>query len=481
MNRIFMVVFFLCLVVGSVSASVELDDVARISDEIRVQGAGWSAGVTSVSGLSVAEKRVLSLPVGPVRTDVDVTHFAASSIAGQGDSAFDWRDEGKVTPVRSQGSCGSCWAFSVVAAVESAVAVYSDVLVDLSEQHLVSDCCRAGSCSGGWTNWGLDYCRDTGIPEEVLDPYLARDSGCVVGDPDLFFRIDGYVYVEPSTDDFKCALKEYGPLAVVLTVPDDWYYYRSGIYTPVTDVGWANHAVLLVGWDDADGCWFIKNSWGRNWGEDGFARVKYGDLEKYDYAYAITGVVDSGASPVGWVSPVAAAATSVWSENYAAERAIDNNTNTHWFSVCSVDKEWITFDLGESLSTSRARICTCGRDLPVELLIETSDNTVHWTEVATPTLSNELEIVELNVTEARYVRVFYREVRRCYGTCSEFEVWVDPVPDPEPEPDPEPDLGDDCRLVLVYPDGSLCLPVNCSVVQLLLWVDGSLAFDWRNI
>ena len=294
----------------------ELDTIATIREAIYANGSKWTAGKTSVSGYSVDEMKALcgakvALPLSGARV-VQQPASRGVSATGVSASTFDWRDkDGKnwVTPVRSQGSCGSCWAFSAIGAVESAVLIYTnspDMNIDLSEQHLVSDCCSAGSCSGGWPDWALDYVRDTGVPGEDCFPYKASNGGC---DPcsdwtDRVWKIEDHVYVKSTKDDFKWALQEYGPVSVVLTVPDDWYYYRSGVYTPTWEggVGWANHAVLLVGWDDSDGCWIIKNSWGAGWGENGYARVKYGDLEQYNYAYAVTGVVTENEPPEAFAS-----------------------------------------------------------------------------------------------------------------------------------------------------------------------------------
>ncbi|MCK4459896.1 MAG: C1 family peptidase, partial [Methanosarcinales archaeon] len=295
----------------------EIDAITAIQAEIDRTGGGWIAGKTTVSGFSAAEKNALgrakiaSLPPGATVVRPASTGMSATSVSATGVSAstFDWRDndgENWVTPVRSQGSCGSCWAFSAIGAVESAVLIYTDnpdMNIDLSEQHLVSSCCSAGSCSGGWPDWALDYVRDTGVPDEDCFPYIAGNCGC---DPcsdwtDRVWNIEGYVYVQPTKEDFKAALQQYGPMSVVLTVPSDWYYYRTGVYSPTQSredgVGWANHAVVLVGWDDSDDCWIIKNSWGQGWGENGYARVKYGDLEQYNYAYAVTGVVTTNEPP----------------------------------------------------------------------------------------------------------------------------------------------------------------------------------------
>ncbi len=194
------------------------------------------------------------------------------------------------------------------------------------------------------------------------------------------------------------------------------------------DVGWANHAVVLVGWDDSDGCWIIKNSWGQGWGENGYARVKYGDLEKYNYAQAITGVVDPGSSPdTGkWIKPVSAVASSEYNTNYHAGRAIDNRTNTYWFSERHDAKPSITFDLGELTYTDRVRIMIFPDDAPLTVDIAVSGDNTNWRTVASNfVVLNGSEYTDIPFTRCRtqYIRVTETELTRVYGTCTEFDAW----------------------------------------------------------
>ncbi|MEA3339202.1 MAG: C1 family peptidase [Chloroflexota bacterium] len=415
------------------AASDETERILQIRDAIADAGANWTAGPTSVSGRTTSEKQLQALsctvptPIkAPVTFPKGVRH----------DAAFDWRDNnGKnwVTPVRSQGSCGSCWAFSAIGAVESAVLIYTedpDKDIDLSEQHLVSDCCSAGGCNGGWPDWALDYIRDTGVPDEVCYPYTHKDTACdpCAGWQDRAWKITGHEYVKPSEHDFKSALQEYGPISVVVTVPSDWYYYRTGVYTPVLGVGWANHAILLVGWDDSDDCWIIKNSWGQGWGESGYARVKYGDLEKYNYAYAVTGIVSHGAAPDigGWMKPVSAVASSEYSAKYATEKAIDNKTSTYWFSKYREEDKQITFDLGELRTIDRVRMMVFYKDVPMKVDISVSGDSRAWRTVASDfEILDGSEYVEIPFSTCRcqYVRLTETEVHRRYGTCTELEVF----------------------------------------------------------
>jgi hypothetical protein len=347
--------------------------------------------------------------------------------------------------------------------------------VDLSEQHLVSKCCNAGNCDGGWPDWALDYAKNTGIPDESCCPYVSRNTDCnsCNGWKDSAYKITDHVYVEPSIEHFKGALKEYGPLAVVLTVPSDWYYYRSGVYSPVTDVGWANHAVILTGWDDEDGCWFVKNSWGAGWGEDGYARVKYGDLEKYNYAYAVIGIVDHGAAPVptGWQKPVAVESSSQYSDNYAAGRAIDDNLNTHWFSDFSDDRPNITFDNGDIWTIERVRIVIFKWDVPMTVKLQTSVNGVNWAAavddfvIKTSGVYNEIEIPPVR---CRYVRLF-TDGYRPYGTCTEFDVFciAEDVPVPI-----------ETTITITHINGTASIISSDDIISVMLSQNGTKVVEW---
>ena len=293
------------------------DDFTDMNKVITAKGRNWKAGETTVSDLTVEEKRRLGGAKTTVRLPKDA-QLALPQIGVTYEESFDWRSkDGKdwMTSVKSQSSCGSCWAFSAIGVTEAAYNIYSNDPnrdIDLSEQHLVSDCCNAGDCGGGWPDYALRYVRDTGVSDESCFPYTRSNSACTPcsGWNENPWKIEGYKYVSSSEDAFKSALQEYGPLSVLLKVPDDWFYYKSGIYEPTLlsadGVGWANHAVVLVGWDDSNSCWIVKNSWGSGWGEQGYARVKYGNLEKYNYAYAVTGIVhdDNNILPIAYASAI---------------------------------------------------------------------------------------------------------------------------------------------------------------------------------
>ncbi|MCK4341091.1 MAG: hypothetical protein KAY37_05130 [Phycisphaerae bacterium] len=202
-------------------------------------------------------------------------------------AVFDWRDLGGVTPVKSQGSCGSCWAFATVGPLECNIKIHDSVTVNLSEQWLVNCNSDGYGCDGGWWahdyhEWKNDPCGDDGAVLEANCPYTAEDDPCYCPYPHDYWILDWH-YVGgsgsiPPVDNIKQAIMDYGPVSVAVYADAAMQAYNGGIYNSCTN-GTVNHAVVLVGWDDdqAGGVWFMRNSWGTWWGEDGgYMRIPYG-------------------------------------------------------------------------------------------------------------------------------------------------------------------------------------------------------------
>lgn len=200
---------------------------------------------------------------------------------------FDWNDLVSLQPVRNQRACGSCWAFSTTAVVESLhmilhgpEKVFHDI--DLAEQTLVSSCSSAGSCGGGFFT-AFNYIRDIGLPDEAQDPYLARNSRCKEG-LRAEQKIKYWAYVGdnrygPTTEQIKAAIFQYGPVSV--DVNGFFGSYSGGVYTSCASTA-PNHMVTLEGWKDdpnysqyGGGYWIMRNSWGEQWGENGKMRIVY--------------------------------------------------------------------------------------------------------------------------------------------------------------------------------------------------------------
>lgn len=213
---------------------------------------------------------------------------AAAAAPIQGASAlpqsFDWRKLEGCSSVKNQGGCGSCWAFAAMGAVESQYLIRAGVELDFSEQWLVS-CTDAGTCNGGWYGRAMDYMvseKDPydkiGAPLEEMFPYEAKDINCSVPSEAQRYLITDWEAVQQDIDAMKQAIQTYGPIAVTIYADDLFQCYVGGVFNAHAD-GPSNHAVVLVGWDDTQGesgIWYLRNSWGPGWGENGYMRIEYG-------------------------------------------------------------------------------------------------------------------------------------------------------------------------------------------------------------
>jgi C1A family cysteine protease len=208
-------------------------------------------------------------------------NFAAKS-AKDLPSAFNWDDEGKITPVKNQRSCGSCWIFCAVAGVEAAYMVEHDLEYDLSEQDILSCLSQGWGCGGGWMDIAYAYILNNGIMTENDFPYYANDNIPCPDPRSLPEATLGYwISVPDDVLSIKTALLD-GPVVSAFTVKSDFYGYSDGCYsTTANGVDNINHGVLIVGWNDnlcthGLGAWRVKNSWGTGWGDDGYFWVTYG-------------------------------------------------------------------------------------------------------------------------------------------------------------------------------------------------------------
>ena len=189
-------------------------------------------------------------------------------------SAFDWRKLGKVTPVRDQDGCGSCWDFSAIGAFEGSYLLRNGVAINASEQQILS-CSKGGTCAGGWPYLVFEYLISNGTATAASYPYTATDSPCNTSVA-LPYRavVWGYVAPDggiPSVQAMKNALCQYGPLSITVYVDSLFQAYTSGVFKDIPSASspGINHAITLIGWDDSKHAWLIKNSWGTGWGETG--------------------------------------------------------------------------------------------------------------------------------------------------------------------------------------------------------------------
>ncbi|KAH3803140.1 procathepsin L-like [Dreissena polymorpha] len=191
-------------------------------------------------------------------------------------SPIDWRQKGVVTPVKNQGGCGSCWAFSALGSLEAIIFKKSGKTTDLSEQDLV-DCTKGGygnyGCRGGWMTNAFNYIRRRGVSTEKCYPYSGQDGRCRYRRR-IGASIRGYRNVGKSEHSLASALSRVGPIAVAADCSDRGFsLFKCGIYyNPNCQANRPNHAMVLVGYvySTAGNYWIIKNSWGTTWGDKGY-------------------------------------------------------------------------------------------------------------------------------------------------------------------------------------------------------------------
>jgi cathepsin L len=189
----------------------------------------------------------------------------------------DWRTEGYVSSVKHQGTCGSCYTFASIGALEGQYYRGRGVLLDFSEQQVVdcsSDYDNHG-CDGGTLNGAFNYLKDSGVESESDYPYSGKEGECDYSIDRVVTTISGYVNVRRYNETMLLeAVAKVGPISVSIDGSSRGFqFYKDGVFDdPWCSKFYLNHAALVVGYGYERGKshWIVKNSWGTSWGQEGY-------------------------------------------------------------------------------------------------------------------------------------------------------------------------------------------------------------------
>jgi C1A family cysteine protease len=239
------------------------ENIAKISAHNSRNDQSYEMGVNQFTAMTQEEfvNTFLGTVVPKTNVIVDETDNAVGDV--------DWTTKNILTPVKNQGSCGSCWAFSATGAIEAAYGL-KGTHVSLSEQQLVDCSASYGNqaCNGGLMDNAFKYVKAQGLTTDSDYKYTAVKGTCKVNTGP--HKITGYTDTPGCTAVANAIASR--PLSVAVDATN-WSPYRSGVFS---NCGTSlNHGVLLVGIDAA--AWKIKNSWGTSWGESGFIRLARGN------------------------------------------------------------------------------------------------------------------------------------------------------------------------------------------------------------
>ncbi|GAB2303198.1 hypothetical protein Dimus_037195 [Dionaea muscipula] len=198
-------------------------------------------------------------------------------------ATVDWTAAGAVTPVKDQGQCGCCWAFSAVAAIEGMSYIKNGALPDCSEQQIV-DCDTGGNdagCNGGTPDGAFEYVRSYGgIESEDAYPYTGSQGSCNAAANPIIASITGFQDVPANNEEALQQAVASQPVSVAIDASDPSFQsYSSGIYSGPCSTN-LDHAVTVVGYgtdpNSGNPYWIVKNSWGTSWGQQGYIWMQMG-------------------------------------------------------------------------------------------------------------------------------------------------------------------------------------------------------------
>jgi len=260
--------------------------IAKMNAQTKSRGHGATYGFGKFSDWSEREQKSLN---GLLKNrEVTIEKRAHKKVGANPTTPIDWVAKGKTTPVKDQGQCGSCWAFSATETVESALLMAGVKVSPLAPQEIV-DCDSADQgCGGGYPQEAMGWVKQQGGQDtEACYPYTAQDGTCASSQCTPFHNIDTVIPVSTNEQETYNALAKYGPLSICADA-SSWSNYDGGVVTADQCGSDVDHAIQLTGYSpNQGGYWIVRNSWGTDWGNKGFIYLQYGH-DTCDMTYQTT-------------------------------------------------------------------------------------------------------------------------------------------------------------------------------------------------
>jgi PKD repeat protein len=359
------------------AGSTGSEDLRQVQQAIQSTGAEWQAADNPISLLSRDRREQLLGATLPATSTQRITMRNELQTA-QLPSSIDWRGKDGInwmTPIRDQGFCGSCVAFASLGVAESLVGISQgapNASVDLSEADIFTSGGRNCREAQGWyLDAAAAKLKNDGVADETCFPYQLSCSwaggrfGCDFSSSrcaDWQSRVtktSSWNYVEQNSTQIKNYLLQ-GPVLAGIWVYDDFFLYKTGAYKFTSCISdstgqWTTdknkctpggHAVVIVGYNDAGGYWIVRNSWATTWGDQGYVKIKYGEIGIEDWVIAIQKEGTPSAGVVASVSPSSVSLSG--GQAQATLTCMTNGTVTSLEGRCSTSDSWATIASGST-------------------------------------------------------------------------------------------------------------------------------------